>query len=120
MEQDLKLIPIPGRPEAVEVRCAVRFPLSLPIRVITDDGEFEAITENISASGVLFQLQEDLGVGSTVQFLLKIPASALGSEHEVTLHCFGRIVRSYRVEQRQHAAAIIDDYKFSQSTEIGL
>jgi hypothetical protein len=111
--EHLKVIPIPGKPEAVEVRCAVRFPLALPIRVITAHGEYEAVTENISASGVLFQLEENIGVGSTVQFLLKIPASALGTQDEVTLHCFGRIVRSYQGTKRRHAAAIIDDYRFS-------
>jgi hypothetical protein len=113
MEQVLELVPIPGHPRSVEVRCAVRFPLSLPIRVITPTREYDATTENISASGVLFRLHEDLGLGNSVEFLLKMPANVLGTEEDVTLHCFGRVVRSYESEEDFHAAAVIDDYRFS-------
>ncbi len=113
MEPELKLVPVPDKPGVVEVRCAVRFPLSLPIRVITESGEYEATTENISASGVLFSLKEDLDVSSAVQFLLKMPAHVLGTEEDVVLHCFGRVVRSYEGAHQYHAAAVIDDYRFS-------
>jgi len=113
MDQELKLVPPPFKPGSVEVRCAVRFPLSLPIRVITDSGEYDATTENISASGVLFRLEEDLGLASTVEFLLKMPASVLGTDADVVLHCFGRVVRSYEGAEQFHAAAVIDDYRFS-------
>jgi hypothetical protein len=110
----LKLVPAPEKPGVVEVRCAVRFPLSLPIRVITNHGAYDAVTENISASGVLFRLQEDLDVASPVEFLLKMPANVLGTDEDVVLHCFGRVVRSYEGAQQYHAAAVIDDYRFSQ------
>jgi hypothetical protein len=117
MEPNLKLVPAPDKPGVVEVRCAVRFPLSLPIRVITDCGEYDATTENISASGVLFRLKEDLRVASPVEFLLKMPATVLGTDEDVVLHCFGRVVRSYLGTQegghQYHAAAVIDDYRFS-------
>jgi hypothetical protein len=114
MKPPIKLVALPEKPQAVEVRCAVRFPLSLPIRVITDKGEYDATTENISASGVLFRSKEDLGVDSKVEFLLKMPASVIGSENDITLRCFGRVVRSYEGLQDFHAAAVIDDYLFSQ------
>jgi hypothetical protein len=118
MESALKLFLIPDKPHAeapAEVRCAVRFPLSLPIRVITESGEYDATTDNISASGVLFHLQKDLGVNSSVEFLLRMPASVIGAQDDVTLHCFGRVVRSYEGAQHFHAAAVIDDYRFSHS-----
>jgi hypothetical protein len=114
MGSEIKLVPLPGTPGPVEVRCAVRFPLSLPIRVITDRGEYDATTENISASGVLFRSKEDLGVDSRVEFLLKMPANVVGTEVDVTLHCVGRVVRSFQGLQDYHAAAVIDDYRFSQ------
>jgi len=114
MNPGIKLVALPENPEAVEVRCAVRFPLSLPIRVITDKGEYDATTENISASGVLFRSKEDLGVDSKVEFLLKMPATIIGADRDVTLRCFGRVVRSYEGPQEFHAAAVIDDYLFSQ------
>jgi hypothetical protein len=113
MAPELKNIPVSSKQEPVEVRCAVRFPLSLPIRVITDHGEYEATTENISASGVLFRLKEDLGVTSPVEFKLRMPAAVLGTDEDVVLHCFGRVVRSYEGAQQYHAAAVIDDYRFS-------
>jgi len=114
MSPNIKLVALPERPTAVEVRCAVRFPLSLPIRVITDTGEYDATTENISASGVLFRSKEDLGVDSKVEFVLKMPAEVVGTESDVTLRCFGRVVRSYEGAQEFHAAAVIDDYLFDQ------
>jgi hypothetical protein len=114
MNPAIKLVSVPEKPQAVEVRCAVRFPLSLPIRVITDKGEYDATTENISASGVLFRSKEDLGVDSRVEFLMKMPANIIGSESDITLRCFGRVVRSYEGPQDFHAAAVIDDYLFSQ------
>ena len=114
MDSELKLVPAPDKAGIVEVRCAVRFPLTLPIRVITEGGEYEATTENISASGVLFTLEEELGVTCPVQFLLKMPAAILGTQEDVVLHCFGRVVRSYESADQFHAAAVIDDYRFSQ------
>ena len=41
-----------------EVRCAVRFPLVLPVVLSTDSGEVAALTRNVSASGVLFELDQ--------------------------------------------------------------
>ncbi|AXC09832.1 hypothetical protein ACPOL_0455 [Acidisarcina polymorpha] len=113
MGPEIELVSLPENPGAVEVRCAVRFPLCLPIQVITAKGAYDAITENISASGVLFQSREDLGVDSRVEFLLKMPASVIGAEDDVTLHCVGRVVRSYLEQEHYHAAAVIDDYRFS-------
>lgn len=113
MNPSISITPRAENPRTAEVRCAVRFPLSLPIRVITDNGEYEATTENISASGVLFRSDKDLGVDRKVEFLLTMPAEVIGTENDVTLHCFGRVVRSYEGVEQFHAAAIIDDYLFS-------
>src|SRR5271170_2245655 len=113
MKAQITISPRAENPQTAEVRCAVRFPLTLPIRVITDNGEYDATTENISASGVLFRSNQDLGVDRKVEFLLTMPAEVIGTETDVTLHCFGRVVRSYEETKQFHAAAIIDDYLFS-------
>ncbi len=113
MKARITISPRTENPKIAEVRCAVRFPLTLPIRVITDNGEYEATTENISASGVLFRSNKDLGVDRKVEFLLTMPAEVIGTDTDVTLHCFGRVVRSYEMMEQFHAAAIIDDYLFS-------
>jgi len=113
MKAQIQVSPRTDNPQAAEVRCAVRFPLALPIRVITENGEYDATTENISASGVLFRSDKNLGVNRRVEFLLTMPAEVTGTNSDVTLHCFGRVVRSYEGSEQFHAAAIIDDYIFS-------
>jgi hypothetical protein len=100
-------------PQRAEIRCAVRFPLTLPVRLMMENGEYDAVTENISASGVLFRTDQNVGVDRKVEFLLKMPAAVIGTESDVTLRCFGRIVRCYEGPEQFHAAAIIDDYLFS-------
>ena|SRR5271154_3867907 len=115
MNPAIQIIPNAEHPQSAEVRCSVRFPLTLPIRVITEKGEYDATTENISASGVLFRSDEDPGIDSWVQFLLRMPAAIIGAEADVTLHCYGRVVRSYHGQQQFHAAVIIDDYLFSNA-----
>lgn len=97
-----------------EVRCAVRFPLHLPVRLITGSGEHDAVTENISANGVLFHLQTPLEVNSTFEFTVKMPAAALGTPTDVVVHCSGRVVRSYAQPPDAYAAAVIDEYRFGQ------
>lgn len=105
---------VPDKKKNSEVRCAVRFPLRLPIRIVTDEGEYDAVTENISASGILFHMDQLLPVDTVVGFLMRMPAQAFGSPEDVVVQCAGRIVRSYKSSPGSHAAAVIDDYRFSQ------
>jgi hypothetical protein len=95
-----------------ELRCAVRFPLNLPVVVEAPQGEIAAITRNISASGVLFELGKRLKKGMKIHYSLRMPARVLGVAHDVLVHCTGRVVRC-SISQKQHlAAATIDDYRF--------
>jgi hypothetical protein len=114
MNLAVRMFAVPEKPKNSEVRCAVRFPLRLPIRIVTEQGEFDAVTENISASGILFELDELLPVDTVVGFLMRMPAQAFGSKEDVVVQCAGRIVRSYKSSPGNHAAAVIDDYRFSQ------
>ena len=101
----------------VELRAAVRFPLCVPITVCTDLGEVPAVTENISANGVLFEIATALAVGSIVSFAIAMPAEAMGTPTDVVLHCTGRVVRctpDVKPEVKTtHVAAVIDKYHFS-------
>ena len=97
----------------VELRAAVRFPLCVPITVCTDLGEVPAVTENISANGVLFELATPLVVGSIVSFTIAMPAEAMGTPTDVVLHCTGRVVRCTPDVETTHVAAVIDKYHFS-------
>ena len=94
------------------IRCAVRFPLSLPVVVWTQTGEQLALTRNVSASGVLFDLKAALNVGQDIRFALKMPGGALGSAHDVMVRCSGRVVRCSSSQGEFHAAATIDEYQF--------
>jgi uncharacterized protein YbgA (DUF1722 family) len=82
----------------------------MEITLSTPQGEFHAVTENVSANGMLF-LAEDLpDIGTQVQFELKMPAAIMGGHEDVVLHCVGRIVRHIESEGKTGAAAVIDEY----------
>jgi hypothetical protein len=95
-----------------EVRCAVRFPLSLPVVVTSGADERTALTRNVSASGVLFEMNGPLDVGEDIRFSLRMPGTVLGTPHDVLVHCQGRVVRCSMSQSQYQAAATIDDYQF--------
>ena len=97
-----------------EVRCAVRFPLSLPVVVSAGRGELVAITLNVSASGVLFQLDRELAASQEIHFSLRMPGPVLGTMHDVLVHCLGRVVRCSISNSGFLAAATIDEYRFAE------
>jgi len=88
----------------------VRFPLHLDIVVSTEEREYNAKTEDVSANGVLFAADEVPEVGARVEFRLTMPAAIMGGTEDVTLHCIGRIVRHKRTATKNMAAAVIDEY----------
>ena len=101
------------RPSAgQEVRCAVRFPLILPVVVTSGKGEYVALTNNVSASGVLFEMNSPLKVGEGIDFSLRMPGSILGTPHDVLVHCHGRVVRCSMSHSQSQVAATIDEYQF--------
>ena len=93
-------------------RFSVRFPLRLPVLILSGNRELTGMTENISASGVLFRLKERLPVDAPVEFLLEISAGALFGDNTAAVHCLGRVVRSYQERSNCFAAAVIDEYRF--------
>ncbi len=97
-----------------EVRCAVRFPLALPIMLASDKGEIAAITRDVSASGVVFELSSPVKVGLEIRFSLRMPSEVLGTPHDVLVHCQGRVVRCLRNQSNYLAASTIDEYKFAE------
>jgi hypothetical protein len=107
-------------PGNIEERTAVRFPLALPVHVMTPSRLYEGVTENISSNGVLLRLNEvpesglepDLGPGAQLDFLIQVEKGLTGPDETAAIHCQGRIVRSYQEGTTAHAAAIIDEYRF--------
>jgi len=97
-----------------EVRCAVRFPLALPVLLSTGESDAEGRTRNVSASGVLFALDKALRVGLDVRFSMRMPRETLGSPQDVVVHCKGRVVRCSSSHNEHLAAATIDEYRFAE------
>lgn len=96
-----------------EVRCAVRFPLSLPVELSEDKvQDSPAVTRNVSANGVLLELSGPLNVGDELDFNLRMPGSVLGTPQDVLVHCRGRVVRCSISQSHYQAAATIDEYHF--------
>ena len=96
--------------EAMPVRTAVRFPLQLEVTLSSAQGECHAVTENVSANGMLFVADDVPEIGTQVEFQLKMPAAIMGSHEDVVLHCMGRIVRHTQSEGKTGAAVVIDEY----------
>jgi hypothetical protein len=97
-----------------EVRCAVRFPLNLPVVLDTGEGDVPAVTRNISASGVLFALGSQLEPGTKIHFALRMLGPLLGVAQDVLVHCSGRVVRCSLSQHEYLAAVTIDDYQFRE------
>lgn len=92
------------------VRTAVRFPIKLDLTLQTRDGEIRAVTENISANGLLFVGTRLPAVNSRIEFTIAMPSAVMGSPKDVTIHCIGRVVRHQQQGAIQKAAAVIDEY----------
>jgi len=97
-----------------DVQGAARFPLKLPISVKSESGASTAETQNISANGVLFQMESDMPVGSRLDFTISLPASVVGAENDVQIDCRGRVVRSFEEEGRRGVGVVIDEYRFER------
>ena len=97
-----------------DMQGATRFPIKLPISVKSTSGESRTETENISANGVLFQMESDMPLGSTVTFTISLPAEVLGSASDVQVECRGRVVRSADEGQHKGIGVVIDEYRFDR------
>ncbi|HEY3624694.1 MAG TPA: PilZ domain-containing protein [Terracidiphilus sp.] len=97
---------------AQEVRCAVRFPLNLPVVISTATRQYSALTSNVSASGVLFDMNSPLEIGEGIDFAMRMPGAVLGTPKDVLVHCHGRVVRCSMSQSQPQVAATIDDYQF--------
>jgi len=103
-----------GAPGFEDMQSAPRFPIKLPISVKSSSGESRTETENISANGVLFQVDSEMPVGSMVDFTISLPADVVGAEADVQLDCRGRVVRSFEEDGRRGVGVVIDEYKFER------
>lgn len=99
------------------MQSAARFPIKLPISVKSNSGERHSETENISANGVLFQMDAAMPVGSALDFTISLPADIVGSEADVQVDCRGRVVRSFADGERVGVGVVIDEYHFKRAEQ---
>jgi hypothetical protein len=92
----------------------VRFPLALPVVLSSEKGDIAAITRDVSASGVAFEIDGAMETGTEIHFSLRMPGAVLGTSHDVLVHCQGRVVRCSLNQSNYLAAATIDDYQFAE------
>lgn len=101
-------------PRYSDMQSAMRFPVKLPISVKSKSGESHTESQNISANGVLFQMDSDMPIGSLVDFTISLPAEIVGAEADVQLDCRGRVVRSSEDGGRRGVGVVIDEYRFDR------
>ena len=93
-----------------QLRTAVRFPMRLALTLRTAAGDLEAVTDNISANGILFSGAVLPAVNTQIEFTIRMPATVMGTAEDVSIHCIGRVVRHEQHDDEAQAAAIIDEY----------
>jgi hypothetical protein len=98
-----------------EMQSAPRFPLHLPVSVKSQNVAYEAETQNISANGVLFAMENDVPVGSMVDFTILLPGEVVGTSGDVQIDCRGRVVRSFEDQGRRGVGVVIDEYHFERA-----
>jgi len=104
----------PGRKRYTDMQSAARFPVKLPIALKSEAGVRSAETQNVSANGVLFEVDADMPVGSPVDFTISLPAEVVGSDADVRVDCRGRVVRSFADGGRRGVGVVIDEYRFER------
>ena len=97
------------------MQSAPRFPLHLPVEVMSQNGACVAETQNISANGVLFAMDRDVPVGSMVDFTILLPGEVVGANGDVQIDCHGRVVRSFEDQGRRGVGVVIDEYHFERA-----
>lgn len=113
-----------SRSAYTDVQAAPRFPIRLPVAIKSAGGGAAAApalrneraieTENISANGVLFRMDADVPVGSSVDFTISLPADVVGAPADVQVDCRGRVVRSFEDGDRRGVGVVIDEYRFER------
>lgn len=99
-------------------RTGKRFPLELPITILQKGKNKSAgTTANVSAAGVFIESQAEIEVGSPIEFDITLPGKIVGTDHDVQIHCKGRVVRSEekdkkKTSRKRGVACVIDQYKF--------
>lgn len=106
----------PALEPRMERRMKRRFALRLPLHGWyggENRKEFASTTQDISAGGVRFHLDDAPESGTPIEFTLTLPEEITLSQ-PIRVRCKGRVVRDAGLgaDRKRLVAAIIDDYEF--------
>lgn len=88
-----------------EARAAPRYPVRWPVRL----RQGEAVTRDISASGMYLESEVELVAGDAVEFDVILPRHRGVTE---ILHCLGRAVRVERLGAHFGLGVSLNSYRF--------
>src|SRR5438105_13290356 len=97
-----------------ERRTAQRFQLNLPVAVRSPEGTFTettVVSQNVSARGIFFYLDESPREGAKIEFTLTLPPEVTLTD-SMRVNCRGRVVRIHSDNPGANfgVAATIDGY----------
>lgn len=87
-----------------EQRRAQRFPMAYPVAVksaVPPEEKGVSVTKDISATGVYFELNSSVEIGSVIKFDLTLANATVGGK-PLLLHCSGKV---QRIDQNIQATA---------------
>lgn len=93
-------------------RSSFRFPLHLPVTVLSGGQDYTAETENFSSGGVLLRLSTPMAANTAIEFLIEVPAGVLGAVTTAAIQGEGRVIRSYTENGQHYSAIVIHEYRF--------
>lgn len=96
------------------MRCAVRFPLHLSVRVQTVDGPVDAETKDISSTGVLFIMPFAPAVNTRLTWIFLLPGDKFGSPRDISVVCAGRVVWHSPCATGRQVGVVIDEYRLEE------
>ena len=86
--------------------------MHLPVLLLVNGEQVEAVTVNISHNGVLLQVPHQLSSDAGLEFLLEVPKEVTLNDSTAAIHCAGHVIRSYQENGFCFVAAVIDEYRF--------
>ena len=101
-------------PDPVDpVRAAVRFPMKLPVILQRNGTRTAATTVDVSSTGILFSLDAVLEVGTELDWELRLPAESMGTGHDISVFCHGRVAWVHE-QTPVRMAVTIDQYQMKE------
>jgi len=102
--------------DQTERRNSRRFTMALPLTLrlngpASSPRETRGETRDVSFRGLYFWTDQELEPGISIEFVLTLPKE-ITMTRDVSIHCFGRVIRVEPHDQTRGVAARIERYEF--------